>query len=572
MSETLPDAPKDPPAEGEYLLAEAEKSERNAIDRARQIMLDKCGEGHFYGPVELERTFHGMKIDLKDIPALPPESEIERHAALGHILRLRISKAPDGSKLTMRKMHQLLQDEFTNHGDGKLYSSDDKRILESKFFTDEVPESAWAFTCNSSVPGTLGRNHLEQTKSLAEYAKTTLFEGEQLPQEYCEALQELAAQENEIAQRLMDNDWKAAADQLANLKINKLMRASPVEIMSDYLVTFRNTGKRMHENGYEWTATQSSDGSLIFVSGLFSNGVRIDHWKPGDLDHFLGVSFSQKLRGASEPKGKEKGGETTSPKEAETIIGADHFFGAEAVRKAFPGVILEPEGIPAIPFSREDLQRAKELGDSLRLRVSKAPDNGKLNIQKMSELLQPTFDRNNEGKILYDTDRYKKESFFTQELELCWVLTSDGVIPDSVGKDYLQQTERIAEYLRCTVYQGIKIPQQYEEAIKELDSEKDEIRRLINNEDRQEAAEKLANLKLNKLARRVPAEVIYDILVSFQNGNKRHLEHHYDWTSVRSSDGDLVDLGNVSPIGVAVDHWSPSFLNDELGVVLARKF
>jgi len=136
------------------------------------------------------------------------------------------------------------------------------------------------------------------------------------------------------------------------------------------------------------------------------------------------------LHGTITAKRKEKKGEAINPKEAETIIGADHFFGAEAVRKAFPGVPLKPEQIPAIPFSKEDLQRAKELGDSLRLRVSKAPGNGKLNMQKMQELLQPTFNQKNEGKILYDTDWYENEDFFTEEPELCWVLTSDGIIPD----------------------------------------------------------------------------------------------------------------------------------------------
>lgn len=278
------------------------------------------------------------------------------------------------------------------------------------------------------------------------------------------------------------------------------------------------------------------------------------------------------LHGTGTPKRKEKKGEGISPKEAETIIGADHFFGAEAVRKAFPGIPLKPEQIPAIPFSREDLQRAKELGDSLRLRVNKAPGNGKLNMQKMQELLQPTFDQKNEGKILYDTDWYESEDFFTEEPELCWVLTSDGIIPDSEDKDYLQQTEHIAEYLRDTVYQGKKIPQQYAEAIKELDAEKVKIRNLIDSGSWEEAAKQLANLKLNKITRRVPVEVLYDMLVTFQNGDKRHLEDFYDWTVARSSDGYLVRVGYFGPGGVSVDYWRPRFSSDGLGVVLARKF
>ncbi len=278
------------------------------------------------------------------------------------------------------------------------------------------------------------------------------------------------------------------------------------------------------------------------------------------------------LHGTNAPKGKERKGNSINPKEAETIMGRDHFFGAEAVAKAFPGIPLKPEQIPAIPFSKEDLQRAKELGDSLRLRVSKAPGNGNLSMEKMQELLQPTFDQKNEGKVLYDTDWYEGEDFFKEAPELCWVLTSDGIIPDSEDKDYLQQTEHIAEYLRETVYKGKKLPQQYSDAIKEMETQKDEIRRLIDANDWQKAAEKLANLTLNKLTRRVPVEVLYDMLVTFQNGDKRHLEDFYDWTGVRSSVGRLVHVGPFDPDGVGVDDWSPSGSDDALGVVLARKF
>jgi len=278
------------------------------------------------------------------------------------------------------------------------------------------------------------------------------------------------------------------------------------------------------------------------------------------------------LEGAGAPKRKEKKGEAVTVQEAERIMGKEHFFGADTVRKTFPGIPLKPEQIPAIPFSKDDLKRAKELGDSLRLRVNKAPGNGKLHMQKMQELLQPTFDQKNEGKVLYDTDWYESEDFFTEAPELCWVLTSDGIIPDSEDKDYLQQTEHIAEYLRDTVYQGKKIPQQYAEAIKELDAEKVKIRNLIDSGSWEEAAKQLANLKLNKLTRRIPVEVLYDMLVTFQNGDKRDLEDMYDWTAVRSSGGSLVDVGYFDRDGVNVRYDLPGHSNDNLGVVLSRKF
>jgi|GEM_PF-1812510 len=280
-------------------IAEALGTSRKTIDRARQIMLETCGEDHFYGLSELKKTFLGMKIYLKDVPALPSETEIQRLAALGLTLRLRVSKAPDGSKLTMQKMYQLLQDEFTKSKDGKvLFSTEDEWKLKSTFFTDEVPELAWGFTSDEVLPNSTRKNHLQQTQLMAEYAKSTLFKGEQMPLEYREAIAELTAEQNEI-QQLMSSDWKAAADRLANLKINKLMRATPVETLFDLLVTFRNSDpkkrKRLLEKKKTWTATQSSDGDLVSVGYFAPGGVDVSYWRPRYSDDDLGVVLARKF-------------------------------------------------------------------------------------------------------------------------------------------------------------------------------------------------------------------------------------------------------------------------------------
>ncbi len=273
------------------------------------------------------------------------------------------------------------------------------------------------------------------------------------------------------------------------------------------------------------------------------------------------------------PKRKEKKGEAISPREAESIIGSDRFFGLDAVRKAFPSIPeLRADQLPPITFSKEDLKRAKELGHSLRLRLNKVPGGNDISMKKMQELLQPTFDQKKAGKVLYDTDWYKDEDFFGARPDVCWVLTSDEVIPNSEDKDYLEQTELIAEYLPDTVYQGKKLPQEYADAIKELDAQKDAIRALIDNDDWQEAAKKLAGLKLNQLTRRVPTEVLYDMLVTFQANGKRNLEGMYDWTPVLSSGGGLVYVGGFARGGVRVDFDPPGCSIGGLGVVLSRKF
>ncbi|MCB9808704.1 hypothetical protein H6770_05650 [Candidatus Peribacteria bacterium] len=269
----------------------------------------------------------------------------------------------------------------------------------------------------------------------------------------------------------------------------------------------------------------------------------------------------------SNSRPERRGG--VSIEEAKAILGDDHFFGLESL----DGIALAPADIPPIPFSAADLERAKELGSSLRLRSDKAPDNANLTMQKMHEMLQPEFDQAGNGQILYDTDWYENEAFFTNAVpEVSWALTSNEVIPDSEDKDYLEQTELIAQYLQGTVYAGSQLPQEYAEAIEELNTQKDEIRSLIEADEWQQAAERLEALKLNKLTRRTPTEVLYDMLVTFKKNGQRHLEDCYDWTGTRDSDGYLVIVGGFGSEGVHVAYDDPDYSSDYLGVVLSRKF
>src|SRR3989304_293049 len=83
----------------------------------------------------------------------------------------------------------------------------------------------------------------------------------------------------------------------------------------------------------------------------------------------------------------------TSPDQAKEIFGND-FLGREAVKKAF-GIDIPKAEIPAIPFSREDLERARELGQFLILRYNKAPDGQPLSMKKMNDMLEKQFKKKN---------------------------------------------------------------------------------------------------------------------------------------------------------------------------------
>ena len=92
----------------------------------------------------------------------------------------------------------------------------------------------------------------------------------------------------------------------------------------------------------------------------------------------------------------------------------------------------------------------------------------------------------------------------------------------------------------------------------------------IMKSDWQEAARRLSELTVNKNHRRLPPEVLYDILLSIKGNNERILEKTYDWTAALSSYGELVDLGSADRDGVDVNNDYPGLRYDYLGVVSLR--
>jgi len=263
-------------------------------------------------------------------------------------------------------------------------------------------------------------------------------------------------------------------------------------------------------------------------------------------------------------------------KNAKEILGEKAVLGVEEVEKAF-GIKIKPEQVPSILFSKEDLERAKELNQFLILRIDKSSDSKPLTIEKMNEILKGKV--KDETKALYSDDGsgkikddawYKSEDFALKETpKLSWALTSKEIIPDSTSKNYLQQTEVIVNYLKNDVFKGRTLPREYQDAIKEFTEQKEKISKLMED-DWQEATKILEGLQITKLTRQTPTEALYDILVYFQNNKERLLEKKYTWTSRRASDGRLVPVGNFDADGAIVRRFGPGYSDGALGGAFSR--
>ncbi|NCU41810.1 MAG: hypothetical protein EOM19_03755 [Candidatus Moranbacteria bacterium] len=275
------------------------------------------------------------------------------------------------------------------------------------------------------------------------------------------------------------------------------------------------------------------------------------------------------------PEAEPKGDIREQMLRAKEIMRED-FFAAEQIEKAF-GIKVKPEQIPEIPFKREDLERAKELGQFLILRVDKANDGKPLTMAKMNELLKgkvkdgtkALYSDDGSGKI-GDDSWYKGEDFALKETpKLSWSLTSKEVISNSPNKNYLDQTAEIVNYLKNDVFKGKEVPTEFQNAIAEFEKAKGEIAKLMND-DWKKAAEKLEGLAITKLTRQTPAEALYDIFIYFQNKGERLLENMYTWTSRRASGGRLVNVGRFDAVGACVFSLTPDDSVGLLGVAFSR--
>lgn len=275
--------------------------------------------------------------------------------------------------------------------------------------------------------------------------------------------------------------------------------------------------------------------------------------------------------------GESSLGETATEQmhKAKEIMGHS-FLGPEQIKTAF-GIEIKPEDIPEMPFTKKTLERAKELNQMLILRTGQASDGEPLTMKQMSKMLKGK--TKDGGKTLYsdggagmvkDDAWYKNEDFYTKEApQPCWALVSKEIITESTDKNYLEQTERIISYLKNEVFKDEELPETYHEAVEEFEEQKEEIKALIGA-DWEKAAQKLEKLKITRLTRQSPAEVLYDILVNFQNNNERLLEETYTWTSRFVSDGGLVGVGGFGADGADVGSGMPGSGYDVLGVSFSR--
>ena len=226
--------------------------------------------------------------------------------------------------------------------------------------------------------------------------------------------------------------------------------------------------------------------------------------------------------------------------EAREVFGKD-FLGPEAIQATF-GVELtseELQEIENIPFNKEELEQAKQLGMMLVLRVPRLGE-GKterpLTIDSARELFAAGDTlgdpKKKKQKVFYGKKGeswYDNEKFATQETpKLGWGLVMKSVLPESLSKNWDQQEEILKKWAKDN------------------------------------------NIDPALVKRRTPVEIAYDTLIYYGANKESLLEGKYDWSGVRSSGGSFVHVGLFTSDGLYVIYDTRDYTHSILGVCPSR--
>lgn len=246
-----------------------------------------------------------------------------------------------------------------------------------------------------------------------------------------------------------------------------------------------------------------------------------------------------------------------SLKRAERVL-KDDFLGIDAVN-TLPGVKLE-KAPPLVwkdgtPISERYIEGIAERKNQLIL------DAG-LSLKT----IQDGTSRFHNGKPMWYNKNgwFKNEPFSTETTSLRWRETSPDVIPGTLEKNYLEQTDVFAEYLK----QYFKGMPEAERAIDEFDKKRADIERLMRT-DWQAASQALANLTINKLFRTSPRQDVQDIALNNAKG-KIILPDTYNWMNARTSRGVFVGVGYSAYGGALVDRHDPRYSSSIIGARFSR--
>ena len=221
-------------------------------------------------------------------------------------------------------------------------------------------------------------------------------------------------------------------------------------------------------------------------------------------------------------------------REVQELFGKD-FLGPEAMKKTWGVDLTEEElqEIEHIPFSREELEKAKALGMMLVLRSPRNQEQKPLTIKQMRDMFSQEDHlgdpQKKKSRVMWNQDWYNNEDFAAKATSnLGWGLVAKEVLAESRNKNWEEQQKELEKWAK-------------------------------NND-----------IDPKTIRRRTPVEVAYDTVTYYGANQDSLLENSYDWTSVQSSAGRFVNVGSFVSDGLYVSSAARGHRYSGLGVCPAR--
>ena len=231
-------------------------------------------------------------------------------------------------------------------------------------------------------------------------------------------------------------------------------------------------------------------------------------------------------------------------------------FLPEDTARVFVAKIPEDAGFP---LSEDFLRKVKAAGCGVLYQSNTFADGTPLTIQELCKR------RENKdalgGNLLYSAGNpncwYRTDPLFNEWIPRNrWRITARDVIPDTTGKNCVQQLLILAHFVEELF--GDQLSEQGKEAIAELRDNVASIEKQCAGSDWQNGTKRWAALKFVELFLPYPVETVGQILMEQEVNLTRLFASIYGRTSQLSPGRGVVHVGNADAVGTRLDgSWEP---------------
>ncbi|MCK9351627.1 MAG: hypothetical protein WCT49_01155 [Candidatus Paceibacterota bacterium] len=213
----------------------------------------------------------GIKADMEKLPPIPFTAEkLAEAKERGAYLKYQMPDDEQGKPMTTEYLIERFGEKLKAEGYGDIVQNADRHKERGEsVFTEDSPRKGWFLVETRPVPFSSGKSAVEQTELMIAYLKDHIFEREKLPEVYESAAEEFEKHKGEILKLLNKEETRVeGCRMLEELRITRLLRPWPVELVMDQIADWMANKKYLYEGMDILTGRQSPNtGRFTTITG-----------------------------------------------------------------------------------------------------------------------------------------------------------------------------------------------------------------------------------------------------------------------------------------------------------------